>query len=152
MSSLAMHYYIFKFYLNASHSTIFNGKQGEVHPHTWEFGLKILTGNDTTVQFNVYENAIQGFFAKYQNTTLNDVAPFDTVIPTLENMVDYFGENLQGILNELGAALSEMEGSETPTRSYLVDYSQTDEFKHALNRREESSISKTFDSLLDSIR
>lgn len=149
MSSLAMHYYIFKVYLNASHSTVFNGKQGEVHPHTWEFKLKILTADDQTVQFNIYEDIINELFANYQNTTLNYVSPFDYVIPTLENMVDYFGEKLQESLGKIHAALYEMEGSETPTRSYLVDYSQTDEFKRAMSRRTQDSVSKAFDSLLD---
>ena len=33
--------YKFKFYLNANHYIIIDGKEGEQHPHTWEFMVHI---------------------------------------------------------------------------------------------------------------
>ena len=34
--------YKFKFYLNANHYIIINGKNGQTHPHTWEFVFYIM--------------------------------------------------------------------------------------------------------------
>lgn len=116
----------FKFYLNASHYVYFDGKQGQSHPHTWEFGLSILDLNDTLREFTIYENAINQLFDRYQNKTMNEEAPFDNLVPTLENMTDYFGSQLREIVRELDGALLDIEGRETPVRSYLLDYSQAD--------------------------
>ena len=48
--------YRFKIYLNASLSIIINGKQGQVHPHTWEITLDIQVTRKDFTEFNVYEN------------------------------------------------------------------------------------------------
>lgn len=114
--------YQFKFYLNASHYVIFDGQRGETHPHTWEFATKIQLLKDELVPFGVYERAIEQVFAPYQNKTMNEMAPFDTIVPSLESLVEVFGERLQGVVADLEAKLIEIEGSETPTRSYLLNY------------------------------
>lgn len=113
----------FKFYLNASHYVFFNGRRGKPHPHTWEFMVKILDLRENTVEFNVYENALVKVFAPYQNQTLNDLPPFHALMPTLENMTEYFGAELRKTVAGLQGRLLEVEGSETPTRGYLIDYS-----------------------------
>ncbi len=120
--------YKFKFYLNASHYIIINGKQGEAHPHTWEFILDVVLPNSEFVQFSVYERTIESFFATYQNQTMNDVAPFDTIIPTLEHMVEYFGDAIRQRIQAAGGQLEQIEGSETPTRSYVISYAQEESF------------------------
>ena len=33
--------YQFKFYLNANHFIIIDGKEGQRHPHTWEIMIQI---------------------------------------------------------------------------------------------------------------
>lgn len=114
--------YQFKFYLNASHYVIFDGQRGETHPHTWEFATKIQLLKDELVPFDVYERAIEQVFAPYQNKTMNEMAPFDTIVPSLESLVEVFGERLQGVVADLEARLIEIEGSETPTRSYQLNY------------------------------
>lgn len=115
--------YRFKSYLNASHWVIFDGKRGELHPHTWEFSAKIQLLAEELVPFDVYERAINAVFEPYQNQTINDVAPFDLLVPSLESLVEVFGERLKDVVSEFDAALLEFEGSETPTRSYMLDYS-----------------------------
>lgn len=42
------------------------------------------------VQFDAYEKAIDEYFNQYQNHLINEIEPFDHIIPTLENMSDYF--------------------------------------------------------------
>lgn len=143
--------YKFKFYLNSAHSILIDGHQGAVHPHTWEFSLKILIQREGFVEFNVFEKAINLFFEKYQNQTLNQVKPFDTIMPTLENMVDYFGQELRPIIQAVGGELMEIEGSETPTRSYLASYMNDGLFIEDVNVNTQNTVSRIMDRLMDEI-
>lgn len=76
--------YKFKFYLNANHYIIIDGKEGEQHPHTWEFMVHIRMNGQKFVQFDAYEKAIDEYFNQYQNHLINEIEPFDHIIPTLE--------------------------------------------------------------------
>ena len=58
--------YKFKFYLNANHYIIIDGKEGEQHPHTWEFMVHIRMNGQKFVQFDAYEKAIDEYFNQYQ--------------------------------------------------------------------------------------
>ena len=93
--------YNIKFYLNARHYIIINGRQGEVHPHTWEFALNIRFGRSSFVEFNVFEKGISTYLAPYQNKVLNEVEPFNAILPTLENMVDYFANEFYDIIHDI---------------------------------------------------
>ena len=46
--------YKFKFYLNANHYIIINGKNGQTHPHTWEFVFYIMKSEGEFVLFNKF--------------------------------------------------------------------------------------------------
>ncbi len=140
--------YKFKFYLNASHFIIINGKQGEAHPHTWEFILDVVLPNSEFVQFSVYERIIESYFATYQNRTINDVEPFDTIIPTLENLVEHFGEDIRERIQAAGGQLEQIEGSETPTRSYIISYVQDESFLAGSERSAEAALSDVLDQAL----
>ena len=77
MSSKIFREYKFKFYLNANHYIIINGKEGETHPHTWEFMVDILMKDEKFIQFDAYEKAIDEYFNQYQNRIINQIPPFD---------------------------------------------------------------------------
>ena len=141
--------YRFKVYLNASHSISIKGLQGNVHPHTWEFGLDILIVRKEFMEFNFFENAINGFFNKYQNITLNYVEPFNLIIPTLENITEYFGEQLRTVIHDTGGELLQLEGSETPTRSYVIDYSNDSDYISHISRQSAQSMDQMIDRMLD---
>ena len=141
--------YQYKFYLNAGHSISFHGQQGETHPHTWEFLIDLLIRRENFVEYNVYEKAIDVFFEQYQNTVLNNIAPFDTIIPTLENIVDYFGREIRHIIAEKGGILRRLEGSETPTRSYTISYENEEGYLESIEEHSMESISEILDSVLD---
>lgn len=151
MESKLMRLYQFKFYLNGGHSILIDGHQGQVHPHTWEFGLKILMQKEEFVEFNVFERAIDLFFEKYQNQTLNNVKPFDVLMPTLENMVDYFGEQLRGIIRAVGGELMQIEGSETPTRSYIVSYESDSIYLENEREVARRAVSRVMDRMLENM-
>lgn len=112
--------YLIKFYLNARHYIIINGNKGAVHPHTWEFSLTIRFGRSGFVEFRTFEKGIENYLAKFQNKVMNEEAPFDTILPTLENMTDYFAEPFCKIIHDIGGILVKLEASETPTRSYIL--------------------------------
>ncbi len=90
----------------------------------------------------------------YQNRTVNDIAPFDTIVPLLESLVEVFGARLKDVVSELDAALLEFDGSETPTRSYMLDYADE---AVALQQSEpvaaptDVEVSEVFDQLLEGL-
>ncbi len=141
--------YQFKYYLNGSHFIYIDGKQGQVHPHTWEFIMTILIYKENFLEFNIFEKTIEKYFSVYQGQTLNDVKPFDTVMPTLENMVDYYGEQLRDVLRETGGELMKIEGSETPTRSYVVTFERDSLFMSNVAHYTKDSVDRIFDNILD---
>ncbi len=116
--------YQLKYYLNASHFIVINGKNGEVHPHTWEFTLNIRITRSSFTEFGDFEKAINRYLAPYQRQLLNEIPPFDTILPTLENLVDYFAGEFQRVLEDLEGELLRIAASETPTRSYILTIPQ----------------------------
>lgn len=113
--------YKFKFYLNASHSIFIGGAFGERHPHTWEISIQILKMREDFIAFNYLEKEIEAFLEKYQDKNLNDVVPFNTINPTLENICTYFKDKFRELLNREGWLLMLIEIGETPTRSYVIN-------------------------------
>ena len=112
--------YRLKFYLNAKHYIIINGHKGETHPHTWEFTLSIRYGRSSFVEFSTFEKGISDYIAPFQNQVMNEMPPFDAILPTLENLTDYFANEFHRIIYEIGGILTQVEASETPTRSYIL--------------------------------
>lgn len=119
--------YKFKFYLNASHAIYINGALGDKHPHTWEISLNLLKMQDEFIAFDQLEKSIEAFIGRYQNQFLNEIAPFDTLNPTLENCCQYFKQELGLLLAHLGWVLLVIEMSETPTRSYVINLLDEDQ-------------------------
>lgn len=143
--------YRFKFYLNANHYIIINGVEGEIHPHTWEFTIDIMMKDDSFVEFNQYERSISKYFDKYQNGIMNDFEPFDTVIPTLENMSEKFILDIKDIVEEGNGKLVKMESSETPTRSYIISFEEDESFKETLKNRRREGIEAEIDAVVSRI-
>ena len=140
-----------KIYLNANQYIVINGKEGEIHPHTWEFMVDVLMSDQKFVQFDAYEKAIDEYFNKYQNRILNEVEPFDHMVPTLENMSDYFADEIRGIVKELGGHLVKMESSETPTRSYVISFEREQEYLESIRKSSKQQMSDVIDGILDRI-
>lgn len=143
--------YRFKFYLNANHYIVIKGNEGQRHPHTWEFMVSIAVDRNEFVQFNDYEKAIEEYFDQYQNKVLNEVAPFDEITPTLENMAEYFVQKIADIVQELGGQLMQMESSETPTRSYVISLESQREYMEHMKRKSEKKINDIIDSVIDDV-
>lgn len=114
--------YRLKFYINAYHAVEWNGKMGQLHPHTWEIISDFSTSSDANVQFNEYEKDIMDYLKRYEDSTLNEVKPFDTLNPTVENFAEVIFNDLRYHSNliENNIILQKLEVSEGPTRTYII--------------------------------
>lgn len=119
--SIKYRIYRYRFYLDANHFIYSStGEKGMVHPHTWEFAIELKNKNGDFVLFSRIEEMINEILKPYQNICLNDVAPFDKKVPTLENIGEVFKEVISQKMDGLNWELLQMEISETPSRSYIV--------------------------------
>lgn len=143
--------YRLKFYLNARHYIIIDGQRGDTHPHTWEFALTILIRRKEFVEFNTFEKKINEFLQPYQDKILNTVEPFDNILPTIENMVDNFTRKFYDIISEIGGDLLSVEGSEGPSRTYILDLREENESMDSIDRHSENILSDIIDNILDDI-
>lgn len=125
--------YRFKFYLNASHSIYLKGILGEKHPHTWEITLDTVKMEDNFIIFSDIEKNIEKYLQKFQDKYINDIDPFNTLNPTLENICIYFKESFEKLLIENNWVLLSIEISETPTRSYIIDVSDEINYNNILH-------------------
>ena len=120
--------YKYKFYLNANHAIFINNVLGQMHPHTWEIMIEMLSTKENFVQFDKVEQSISNLLEKYQDQFLNEVAPFDKINPTLENIVIYFKQMIEEQIKEYHMVLLSIEISETPSRSYIINsYDEVEE-------------------------
>ena len=143
--------YCLKSYLNMSHYIIIDGRQGQTHPHTWEFITTIVVARDDFVEFRTFEELIEQYLEKYQDKILNTIEPFDTIVPTIENVTDYFDDELQELLYQNGCELISLEGSETPTRSYIISHRNEPEFIEKLGKMQNQRISDIVNYVVDEI-
>ncbi len=143
--------YRLKSYLNMNHYIIINGRQGQTHPHTWEFVITIVVAGDQFVEFRKFEMLIEQYLEKYQNQILNTIEPFDVVVPTIENVTDQFNDDLRELLRENDGELVSLEGSETPTRSYIVSHRNEPEFIDQIGKMQSKQISGVVEYVVDQI-
>ena len=140
--------YKFKFYLNASHSIYINGVQGENHTHTWEIQLNTIKAVEDFIQFNDIEKLIETFLSQYQDKYINDVEPFNSINPTLENICEYFKDKVEKVMFDSGWVLVSIEISETPARSYIIDLVDEIDLSKFSNSRNVND-SNTIDALVN---
>lgn len=143
--------YQFKFYLNMKHYIMINGRKGQLHPHTWEFSFRVLKKDDDFKQFHDFEYSIEQYLEQYQGSILNEKEPFDTLNPTLENVTDYFSEQIRSIIQENGSELVYIESRERPTRSYIINYERESELVSRIESSTKSKIDEIIDMVLNGI-
>ena len=149
MDSKIFRQYRLKFYLNARHFIIIGNNKSDIHPHTWEFALTILIRRKEFVEFTIFEKKINEYLEQYQDRILNDLSPFDNMLPTLENMVDYFAKVFYEMIKKVGGELICVEGSEGPSRSYILDLREENESMDSIEEHSEGILSDIIDTILD---
>lgn len=113
--------YKFKFYLNASHAITIDGKLGERHPHTWEIAVWTIHREEGFIAFHEIEKKVEELLQPFQDGYLNELSPFTSMNPTLENCCIFLQQKIGEFLQKEGWELLQIEMSETPTRSYIID-------------------------------
>ena len=88
---------------------------------------------------------------KYQNKVLNDEEPFDSIMPTLENVTDYFSSEFYRIIHDIGGMMTRLEASETPTRSYIVNMAEQEGNAQINADTENIILSEVMDAVLDDL-
>lgn len=73
------------------------------------------------------------------------------MIPTLENIVEYFGDRLRQIMRDVDGELVRIEGSETPTRSYIVTYTQDEQYMADIKQKTDKTLDRVIDEMLESV-
>ncbi len=104
-----------------NHFIIIGDKPGEVHPHTWEIIISVVSAQEDMTPFTNIERRMEAVMDQYQDKLLNDCAPFNKIVPTVENAAKYFFRLIQDNLIQEGWILMMLEVSETPTRSYIIN-------------------------------
>lgn len=143
--------YKYKFYLNANHSIYINGVLGQKHPHTWEIMLDTIKVMEGFVQFNDVEKDIDDFLEQYQDQYMNEIEPFTTLNPTLENICIYFKDCIQKSLMEKGWLLLSIEISETPTRSFIINLYDEEENRIAQDASASTNHGKSMEELAEEV-
>lgn len=143
--------YRIKAYLNARHFIYINGNQGSVHPHTWEFILYMRFPNNEFIEFTDFEKAINNYLEKFQNKVINNIEPFDTIIPTLENITDSLSSDFFNIITDMNGLLIKIEASETPTRTYIVNILDDVDFQKEVQDYYNNTMSIILDRRLDKV-
>lgn len=121
-----MQEYRFKFYLNALHYIVINDKNGDIHPHTWEIIVDIFKQGSDFIEFSDVEKPIENILKPMQNKNINSIPPFDTINPTLENITKYLYSKFEPIFVSNGFIMSRIEVSETPSRSFIIDITNSE--------------------------
>ena len=119
--------YQYKFYINANHYVEIQGKKGAPHPHCFELAIEIVSLEKTVevASFTSIEKVIENIIEPYQDKLINEIAPFDKVSPTVENMCIIFKTVIDKELLKLGWKLLAISLSETPSRSFVITVEQT---------------------------
>lgn len=117
-----------KNYLNASHYIIIDKKKGDIHSHCFEICIEIQPVDQMQfLSFLNIEKIIDDYLEQYQNKLLNDVFPFTSQIPTLENIVSVFKNSLIRKFKEINCEVIKIEVSETPARSCMINIKEESE-------------------------
>lgn len=140
--------YKFSSKINISHSTTTASTISNEHFHSLDITLYLEKPNSDFASYDVIEDRIKECLNCYSGKNLNKTNYFSVVEPTLENIADYFFEQLKIVVNEESFDLITLEISEIPTRIYSVsdrfatglNYSQcrTDKLNILLDRKNHS--------------
>ena len=92
--------------------------------------------------------SINAYLEGFQDTVLNDTPTFAQKQPTLEGIVEAFAAEFDRIVCEKGGSLRSVEGSEGPTRSYIVYIDDDSAARLAQERLENNVIDAVIDEAL----
>jgi 6-pyruvoyltetrahydropterin/6-carboxytetrahydropterin synthase len=121
---------MFNLSINASISAAhllrdYEGPCSRLHGHNWHIRVEVLADKldekGIAMDFKDLNELTWQVIGKFDHNNFNDIAPFDKLNPTAENIVKYFYDELKKILPE-GTRLNKICLWET--EKYAVEYSE----------------------------
>ncbi|MGD1157674.1 MAG: 6-carboxytetrahydropterin synthase QueD [Terriglobia bacterium] len=99
----------------------YKGKCENVHGHNYRVQVMVrgeqLDSTGLLMDFVDLRKGIKGLVERLDHRFLNDLAPFDKVNPSAENLAKYFSDELEPQLRERGLQLQAVTVWETDTTS-----------------------------------
>jgi 6-pyruvoyltetrahydropterin/6-carboxytetrahydropterin synthase len=99
----------------------YHGKCENVHGHNYRVQVTLageeLNATGLLVDFAEVKRLIRAVVARLDHQFLNDLAPFDAINPSAENMAWYFYEQISGGMNRTGPCVREVKIWETDITS-----------------------------------
>lgn len=105
----------------------YRGKCENMHGHHFRVIARLRTRKLDRVgiayDFTILRDQLGQILARFDHTCLNDVAPFDEVNPTSENIASSVYRELQALIKGKGVALSSVQVWESPRScvTYFLD-------------------------------
>lgn len=117
-------FYVIKLlaFLNARHYVVFGDKQGPVHAHSWQFkaDVEVPAENPNQIAFGDVLREIKKVVEPYENSLLNEHEPFNTLMPTTENLAGVLFKRIKEEISSLGVNLARISVWESPTKGIEV--------------------------------
>ncbi|MGL9876189.1 6-pyruvoyltetrahydropterin/6-carboxytetrahydropterin synthase [Enterococcus sp. DIV0240d] len=94
---------------------------GAKHNHTWEIICEIKSNNGEMHLFEEIEGVLKDFFQPFSGCFLNEMSPFVEINPSVENVANYFYDQLFHRFAAIQTELIRIEVGESPTRFYCIE-------------------------------
>jgi 6-pyruvoyltetrahydropterin/6-carboxytetrahydropterin synthase len=105
----------------------YRGKCENMHGHHFRviarLKAKKLDGIGIAYDFTMLRDQLGQILARFDHTCLNEVAPFDKINPTSENIASTVFDELKGVLKKGGVSLTSVQVWESPRScvTYFLD-------------------------------
>ncbi|BBB23653.1 6-pyruvoyl tetrahydrobiopterin synthase [Isorropodon fossajaponicum endosymbiont JTNG4] len=104
------------------------GDCSRLHGHNWQIEMMVVTrklnSNGIAIDFREIKKQTKVVVKRLDHQYLNEIAPFDKLNPTAENIAKYFFDEVGQLINTNDVKVKEVTIWETPRAS--VTYSQGD--------------------------
>ncbi|MBU1262248.1 6-carboxytetrahydropterin synthase QueD [bacterium] len=103
--------------ISCAHSLLgYNGECARVHGHNFEIAIVLkrqsLDTYGMVADFKEIKKRLRGLLEKFDHQNLNDIPPFDKILPTSENIASFIYRELKISLPQLvEVRVSEQKGS-----------------------------------------
>ena len=95
------------------------GKCKNMHGHTWYIEVVIkgkhLDNAGILIDFSDLKEIVRDLIRPFDHQLLNEIAPFDKVNPSSENLAKYFYYEMKKTLSDMPISLVRVTVSESPT-------------------------------------
>lgn len=105
---------------SAAHALMIAGQRENLHGHDWHVTVtlegKLLDPDGLLCDFHTVESALRELTGRFNNQNLNEVAPFDRVNPSAEQVAKFIGDSMAEYLVDIAphARVSRVSLTEAP--------------------------------------